>query len=132
MDLGLFQKDIAKIIGTTTCTVTNWEKNYKSPMIGFMPAIIEFLGYIPFKIGESQVEQLLAYRRIREITKKKLAAEWEADITTLMRWEGGMKPQKIKHRKLVERVADRLIEELGLVVCPDGLGISQDSNPGCC
>ncbi|MFX0066100.1 MAG: helix-turn-helix domain-containing protein [Candidatus Hermodarchaeota archaeon] len=31
MDMGLFQKDIARIIGVSTDTVTNWEKGRTKP-----------------------------------------------------------------------------------------------------
>ena len=116
LDLKLYQKDVAKILGVQTATVWNWEKGGREPDLRWIPQIISFLGYIPFSIGGSQAEQLLAYRKIRGITKDKLAVEWDADITTLMRWERGMKPQKIKHRKLVDKAADRLIKELDLIV----------------
>jgi DNA-binding transcriptional regulator YiaG len=31
MDMGLFQKDVAKLIGVSTDTVTNWEKGRTKP-----------------------------------------------------------------------------------------------------
>jgi len=51
LDLGLLQKDVAKIINTTTDTIWNLEKNYAIPSLFYIPKIIEFLGYIPFDIS---------------------------------------------------------------------------------
>ena len=31
LDLGLFQKDVAELVGVSTDTVTNWEKNRSEP-----------------------------------------------------------------------------------------------------
>jgi DNA-binding XRE family transcriptional regulator len=31
MDMGLFQKDVARIIGVSTDTITNWEKGWTEP-----------------------------------------------------------------------------------------------------
>jgi transcriptional regulator with XRE-family HTH domain len=47
LDLGLLQKDVARQLGVTTCTVTNWEKNYSSPKLHLIPRVIAFLGYEP-------------------------------------------------------------------------------------
>ena len=49
LDLGLFQKDIAGIIGVTTDTITNWEKNRNQPMRWLNLKINKFLGYSPFE-----------------------------------------------------------------------------------
>jgi len=48
LDLELLQKDVAKIIGTTESTIWNWENNYVTPSISYIPNIIKFLGYIPY------------------------------------------------------------------------------------
>src|SRR5690606_30970241 len=48
MDLGLFQKDIAEIVGTSIDSITFWENGRAQPQIHFFPKIISFLGYYPF------------------------------------------------------------------------------------
>ncbi len=47
MDLRLEQKEVAKIIGSKECTITNWENNKTQPHIRFIPKIVDFLGYVP-------------------------------------------------------------------------------------
>ena len=47
LSLKLFQEDVARIIGVCPDSITGWEKNRTTPLIQFMPAIIEFLGYNP-------------------------------------------------------------------------------------
>jgi transcriptional regulator with XRE-family HTH domain len=44
LDLGLKQKDIAKIIGCDKASVLNWEKGYNSPRGDKMARIERFLG----------------------------------------------------------------------------------------
>ena len=43
MDLGLFQKDIAKFVGVVTDTVTNWEKDRIKPSVRNLVKIEQFL-----------------------------------------------------------------------------------------
>ena len=47
LDLGLLQKDVAEIIGVTTDTIANWEKNRHHPMRCHYMRINTFLGYSP-------------------------------------------------------------------------------------
>ncbi|MGB3480245.1 MAG: helix-turn-helix transcriptional regulator [bacterium] len=43
MDLGLFQKDVAKIMGVATDTITLWEKGRKEPSKRYLKRIEQFL-----------------------------------------------------------------------------------------
>ncbi len=43
MDMELFQKDIAQIIGVSTDTVTNWEKGRTKPSLKNLDKIMQFL-----------------------------------------------------------------------------------------
>ena len=47
IDLKLFQKDIARIIGVDEASIWNWENNRTKPVLKLVPEIIEFLGYNP-------------------------------------------------------------------------------------
>ena len=47
--LGLLQKKVARIIGVTTDTITNWEKNRNQPMYWHYRKIIIFLRYCQFE-----------------------------------------------------------------------------------
>ncbi|MBU1626300.1 helix-turn-helix domain-containing protein [bacterium] len=51
LDSKLFQKDVAKIIGSDECSIWNWENNYNKPVLNFIPKIIEFLSYIPYDVS---------------------------------------------------------------------------------
>ena len=43
MDLGLFQRDVARMIGVSTDTITNWEKGRTKPGSGNLTRIVQFL-----------------------------------------------------------------------------------------
>jgi hypothetical protein len=46
--LHLFQIDVAKLISVHKVSIQNWERNVGTPLPGQLPAIIRFLGYVPF------------------------------------------------------------------------------------
>ena len=56
LDLGQFQRQVAEQLGADHCSVTNWELNRTQPALWFLPAIVRFLGYVPWtadgSIGE--------------------------------------------------------------------------------
>jgi transcriptional regulator with XRE-family HTH domain len=88
LDLKLLQKDVAKIIDVDEATIWNWENNYTSPNLYFIPKIVEFLGYVPFN-GQTKTlgEKIVNYRRLLGITQKELANRLGIDPTTLARCE---------------------------------------------
>jgi transcriptional regulator with XRE-family HTH domain len=91
LDLGLYQKDIAKKFGADLTSVFNWENNVKSPAIRFIPHIIQFLGYNPFEDISSAGfgKRIVAYRKMRGLTQKEFAHQLGIDPTTMSRWEKG-------------------------------------------
>lgn len=119
LDLGLYIKDAAKLIGASENTVNDWELRDRAIRAKAFPKIIAFLGYIPFEVGGSPAEQLLAYRRIRGLTHQELAEEWKIERGCLERWEKGMMPRKLKYRELLDGIADTLIKELSIPLSPD-------------
>jgi DNA-binding XRE family transcriptional regulator len=44
LDLGLLQKDIAKIIGCDQTSILNWKKGYNKPAMNKMAGVVRFLG----------------------------------------------------------------------------------------
>jgi transcriptional regulator with XRE-family HTH domain len=104
LDLKLYQKDIAKLIGVTTDTITNWEKNRVGPTLKFIPKVIDFLGYDPLPDSAPTTgQQIKLYRRKHGLSIKILAKILNIDQTTLARWEKGeSKPME----KLKKRVVD--------------------------
>ena len=91
LDLGLQQKQVASLICVDKTTIKNWERGHRTPAIRHMPGIIEFLGYVPFAIGESVPEQLIGYRKIHGLSRKRLARILGVDEGTLWRWETGQR-----------------------------------------
>ena len=51
LDRGLSQSDVAEILKVAADTITGWELNRHQPSIKLAKAIIAFLGYIPFEVG---------------------------------------------------------------------------------
>jgi DNA-binding XRE family transcriptional regulator len=83
LDRGLQQNQVALLICVDKTTIMNWERGHREPAIWNLPAIIEFLGYVPFELGESLAERLRAYRRIHGISRRKLAGMRRVDEATL-------------------------------------------------
>jgi len=46
--LGLYQKDVAEIIGVSEDSITYWENKRSKPQKRYYSKIIQFLGYSPF------------------------------------------------------------------------------------
>ncbi len=58
----LLQREVADQIGVDTTSVFNWEAGITAPAIGYVPAIIEFLGYNPLPEGRTLGERLVRHR----------------------------------------------------------------------
>jgi len=81
LDLKLLQRE-------EEATVWNWENNYSSPKLHYIPRIIKFLGYAPFKIEAKTLgDRIVNYRRLSGITQKELAKSLGIDPSTLGCWE---------------------------------------------
>ena len=88
MELEISQSQLAERLRVRTDTIRNWERNRTSPALGYLPMVLEFLGYDPAPIAtETLGEKLLKYRRDRGITQKELAQQIGIDPTTLSRLE---------------------------------------------
>ncbi len=103
LDLKIFQKEAAKKIGVDETTIWFWENNRVEPSISFIPKIIDFLGYIPFKTKYNNLEEkIIAFRRIHGLSQKKLASLIGIDSTTIGSWERDEhKPSKELLEKLL-------------------------------
>ncbi|HUX92421.1 MAG TPA: helix-turn-helix transcriptional regulator [Ignavibacteriaceae bacterium] len=72
VELKLFQKDVAELIGVQTDSIVNWELNRFTPQVHQLPKIIEFLGYVPFGIsGDTFSSKVKAFRKEARIESKK-------------------------------------------------------------
>lgn len=109
LDLKLFQKDIAKILGVTTDTVTNWEKNRSNPTLKVMPIIINFLCYNPLEGNVETIRgKIKQYRWKRGLSIKALANILKIDPSTLARWERS----KVEPRGMVKKRINSLFKNL--------------------
>ncbi|MHB0997768.1 MAG: helix-turn-helix transcriptional regulator [Armatimonadota bacterium] len=91
LTLGLPQIEVAEILGVTECSIYNWENNRTHPHIKFMPAIIKFLGYLPYAniSNMSLGEKIVVYRQSQSLSQEDLARKFGIDPATVARWEKG-------------------------------------------
>lgn len=87
--LHLFQSDVARVVGVHKGSIQNWERNVSSPMPGQMPAIIKFLGYVPFAHNGSVSGMIRWLRRCAGWTQEQFAAAAKCNGSTVVRWESG-------------------------------------------
>jgi transcriptional regulator with XRE-family HTH domain len=95
---GLGQKDVAVVIGVSDETVWAWETGHVEPEVHYLPRIIEFLGYCPYRPGQPLRERLRAAREAQGLTLRALARLLHVDHATLWRWESG---RRTPNRQLV-------------------------------
>jgi transcriptional regulator with XRE-family HTH domain len=115
LELGLLQRNVAKALGVSISTVTNWEKHRTEPQLYLIPRIIEFLGYDPFSSYSKSVGQkLLQYRKSNGISQKELSGRMGIDPKTLSRMARG---RGRCFRSVLEKVSAFLDRERNKVVC---------------
>lgn len=104
LDLGLFQSQVATLIGVHPLTITNWEGNASEPPVQYIPFIIQFLGYDPSVKPATFPERLIAVRRTRGLTQKQFAAELGVDPSTIQEWETGQHQPSRKKWQLIAKI----------------------------
>lgn len=87
LELELYQKDVAAIVGVDTATMFNWEAGAASPSLRTMPRIIRFLGFDPRPPGRTVGEMLRRYRESLGMSRIKAAWAMGVDPTTVSKWE---------------------------------------------
>ncbi|HEY2989813.1 MAG TPA: helix-turn-helix domain-containing protein [Candidatus Binatia bacterium] len=102
LELGLFQKHVAKQIGVDEATVFNWESNETQSRIRHIPRIIEFLGYNPLSNSEGLSNRLLAARMVLGFTQRDMARRLGVDPTTILLWETRKRRPSRKLLRIVE------------------------------
>jgi DNA-binding XRE family transcriptional regulator len=95
------------MIGTTESTIWNWENNYATPSLSYIPNIIKFLGYVPFNTSCNTLrEKIVTSRKLLGLSQRKYARFIGIDPSTLGRWERGKStpsPNKLKKLNLLKR-----------------------------
>jgi DNA-binding XRE family transcriptional regulator len=104
LQLGLFQKDVAALIGVSEDTVTYWERNRTVPLIRYMPNIIAFLGYNPIPIDTSTIGgRIYEFRILNGLTHKTMGKLVGVDASTIGSWEQHLnKPGKRVKTRLMQ------------------------------
>jgi transcriptional regulator with XRE-family HTH domain len=114
LDRGLFQRQVAEMLGVDTTSVYLWETGRAEPAIRQMPGIIRFLGYDPVEAPETFAERLKAARRLLGISQRKLAARLGVDPSTVWRWERWGRDPPVRLKKRVEQLLKRFgLAEVG-------------------
>ena len=102
LDLGLYQKDVAKIIGVSEATIYNWEnRRTLEPPVSVYPKIFMFLGYVPYDSMMPFCERLVVWRKSLGLTQREFARQVGLDTGTILRWE---KRKTKPGRKAVEKI----------------------------
>jgi transcriptional regulator with XRE-family HTH domain len=115
IQLHSFQTDVAKRIGVHVASVQNWERNIGIPLPCQIPAVIRFLGYVPFDHDGSSSSRLRWLRICAGWRQDELAAAARCGVSTIARLESG----KYDH----DMTAHRLKAERALCMRLVGLGI---------
>jgi transcriptional regulator with XRE-family HTH domain len=90
LDLKLTKRQLSLRLNVSDVTLYLWEKNKVKPSLAQIPMIIAFLGQDPLeKKTEKLGERIREYRRIRGLSREKLAERSGIDPTTLAGWERG-------------------------------------------
>ena len=88
LELNLLQSDLARMFKVSEDCITYWENNRSEPQIRFMPAIISFLGYLPFSIDSSSLGgKIKLYRHINGISQEEFANMVGVNESTVFYYE---------------------------------------------
>ena len=81
--LHLFQTAVAKQIEVEKTSIQNWERGISKPLPRFIPAIIKFLGYVPFSHDGTLGSRLRYIRQCVGWSQEELAPECGCHADTL-------------------------------------------------
>ena len=106
LELGLYQRQVAEIIGVRESTIYNWERGVEPELI-HMPAIIRFLGYNPLPIppADDPLGQLRHYKMSNGMDFVRLGEAMSKNHEQLADWLSG-------RRKPLRKSLDKIREFL--------------------
>jgi transcriptional regulator with XRE-family HTH domain len=91
LELRLFQREAARLIGVSKKTLENWETKRTNPDLRALPGVIAFLGDDPtWAPAVTLGERLRAARRARGLSSRALARQFGVDQSTVLHWERGL------------------------------------------
>ena len=84
VSLRLSQPELANQFGVSVHTLRSWETKGASPGKPHLPAIIQFVGSVPFQIDTTTLGgKVTLYRHLHGLTKKAFAAQVGIDLKTV-------------------------------------------------
>ncbi len=104
LELELTQQAAANNIGVARSGLCDWENGITEPTIEFCPAIIAFLGYIPFQFETTIPGRLKEYRYLNGLSQEALSKKIGIGSATIHRIEldkGKMSKKTIKALKKI-------------------------------
>ena len=105
LDLKIFQKDVAKILGVTEDCITLWEKNHSEPQIQYYPAITKFLGYFSWVIPETGLGgRIKRYRYENGLSLLEMGKLVGSHQTTVLSWEEGSSKPRAAALKVLQEI----------------------------
>jgi transcriptional regulator with XRE-family HTH domain len=87
LDLGLYQKQVALMLGVDADSIKNWENGRCKIEVRYYPALISFLNYNPLPEAKSRGEAIARERMSRGLSRRRLAALTGVDPATVRRLE---------------------------------------------
>ncbi|MGE0129490.1 MAG: helix-turn-helix domain-containing protein [Blastocatellales bacterium] len=86
LDQGLFQEQVAQMLGVTEQSVTNWELHYNEPEALHIPRIIEFIGYCPYDPTTNLIDRVETIRRAFGLTQEQFSRILKVDESSFASW----------------------------------------------
>jgi len=103
LKLKLSQGQVARMIGVVDEAIYTWETGLNHPQIQYAPKIIQFLGYNPYPIHETDTfgGKIKLYRLLHGLSYRKMAKVLNADSGTVAQWESNETiPSKMRLNEL--------------------------------
>lgn len=105
--MGLLQIEVARLIGVTESTVWNWEHGTEPELI-HIPAILDFLGYVPWGCPDDPVGRLAYFKKVNGLSLRRLGALMGRDPEQLTDWlSGRVKPCKGNIQRIMDFLCNR-------------------------
>ena len=108
LDLGLWQRTVAKQLGVRSETLRLWEHGLARPLARHYSRIVRFLGYDPEPGDRSLAGRLRATRRRLGLSQADFAASVGLDEGSVCRWESGSRTPSRWMAGRVAAILDRL------------------------
>ena len=114
IELGLEQTEVAERLGVCRSSLQHWEQNRGVPMPKQMPAIIRFLGYVPFAEEPGFGGRVAYLRKCAGLTQEELSLHAGCSEDLIWRWEGGRNPPRNLNLVCVTGVLGETLQRQGI------------------